>query len=57
MRITTLTQDDLRVRENVVRQLDWDPAFDGSGIGVSARGAVVTHKIVEALNREADEIC
>lgn len=42
MSTTTMTENDRRVRDNVVRQLDWDPAFDASGIGVSARDGVVT---------------
>lgn len=42
MSTVTLTQHDLQVRDNVVRQLDWDPAVDASAIGVSARDGVVT---------------
>ena len=38
----TLSDLDMRVREHVVHQLDWDPAVDASGIGVSARHGVVT---------------
>ncbi|MGE0446556.1 MAG: BON domain-containing protein [Vicinamibacterales bacterium] len=38
----TLSDLDLRVREHVVHQLDWDPEVDASGIGVSAKGGVVT---------------
>ena len=42
MSTATLTDKDLRVREDVVEQLDWDPAVDASGIGVSARDGAVT---------------
>ena len=42
MSTATLTDADLRVREHVVRHLDWDPAVDASGIGVAARDGVVT---------------
>jgi osmotically-inducible protein OsmY len=37
-----LSDLDVRVREHVVHQLDWDPEVDASGIGVSAKGGVVT---------------
>jgi osmotically-inducible protein OsmY len=38
----TLSELDLRVRDNVVRQLDWDPEVDASGVGVAAKDGVVT---------------
>ena len=38
----TLSDLDVRVREHVVHQLDWDPEVDATGIGVSARNGVVT---------------
>ena len=38
----TLSDRDLRVREHVVHQLDWDPEVDASGIGVAASNGVVT---------------
>ena len=38
----TLSDLDVRVREHVVHQLDWDPEVDASGIGVSASNGVVT---------------
>lgn len=38
----TLTQTDVRVREEVRRQLDWDPDVDNSAIGVVAKNGVVT---------------
>lgn len=41
MSTATLTDKDLRVREAVTEQLDWDPAVDASGIGVSAREGAV----------------
>jgi osmotically-inducible protein OsmY len=42
MATMTLTNADLRVREAVVRQLDWDPDVDSSAIGVAAKNGVVT---------------
>jgi osmotically-inducible protein OsmY len=38
----TLTETDVRVREEVRRQLDWDPDVDNSAIGVVAKNGVVT---------------
>ena len=37
-----LTQNDLLVRESVIRQLDWEPAIDATCIGVSSRAGIVT---------------
>lgn len=42
MTTMNLTETDLRVRESVTRQLDWDPEVDGSAVGVAARDGVVT---------------
>lgn len=42
MTTATLTGTDLRLRNFVVRELDWDPALDASAIGVSAKDGVVT---------------
>jgi osmotically-inducible protein OsmY len=42
MSTATLTATDLRLRESVVRQLDWDPEVDASGIGVAAEDGAVT---------------
>jgi osmotically-inducible protein OsmY len=42
MATTSLTDTDVRVRETVVRQLDWDPEVDSSAIGVAAKNGVVT---------------
>lgn len=42
MSTISLTDLDMRVRDHVVRQLDWDPEFDASGIGVTAKDGVVT---------------
>ena len=39
---TTLTDKDVRVRDAVQQQLEWDPAFDASGIGVTAHDGAVT---------------
>ena len=42
MTTATLTQADVRVRDAVMRQLDWDPEVDGSAVGVTARRGTVT---------------
>lgn len=42
MTTATLTETDVRVRDAVVRQLDWDPEVDGSAVGVAARSGAVT---------------
>jgi osmotically-inducible protein OsmY len=42
MTTATLTAADLRLRDNVIRELDWDPEVDDSAIGVAARDGVVT---------------
>ena len=42
MSTAALSDLDVRVREHVVHQLDWDPEVDASGIGVSAANGVVT---------------
>jgi osmotically-inducible protein OsmY len=42
MSTISLTDLDMRVRDHVVRQLDWDPEFDASRIGVTAKNGVVT---------------
>ena len=42
MATITLTDTDVRLRNSVVKQLDWDPEVDASGIGVAAKQGVVT---------------
>ena len=42
MSTATLTDKDLRVRDAVMQQLEWDPAVDASAIGVSAHEGAVT---------------
>ena len=42
MSTISLTDVDVRVRDRVRRQLDWDPEVDASGIGVTAKNGVVT---------------
>jgi osmotically-inducible protein OsmY len=37
-----LTDQDVRVRDTVLRQLDWDPELDATGIGVTATRGTVT---------------
>jgi osmotically-inducible protein OsmY len=38
----SLTNADLRVRDIVMRQLDWDPEVDASAVGVAAKDGAVT---------------
>jgi len=42
MATSTLTPSDLRLRELVQQQLEWDTQVDAAGIGVTARQGVVT---------------
>jgi osmotically-inducible protein OsmY len=42
MTTATLTDTDIRVRDAVLRQLEWDPEVDASAIGVAANDSVVT---------------
>jgi osmotically-inducible protein OsmY len=42
MTTATLTLADIRIRDAVMRQLDWDPQVNASAIGVTAKGGVVT---------------
>lgn len=42
MTIATLTEADVRVRDAVTRQLDWDPQVDASAVGVAATHGTVT---------------
>ena len=42
MTTATITETDIRVRDAIVRQLDWDPEVDASAIGVAAKEGVVT---------------
>jgi len=42
MATTTLTEADFRVRDAVLRQLEWDPAVDASGVGVAAKNGTIT---------------
>jgi len=42
MSTATLTDKDLQLRDGVVQQLEWDPAVDASGIGVTAHNGAVT---------------
>ena len=41
MSTARITETDIRLREAVVRQLDWDPDVDASAIGVSVSDGVV----------------
>ena len=42
MTTATLTDADVRVRDAVMRQLDWDPEVDASAVGVAAKNGTVT---------------
>jgi len=42
MSIATLTDKDIRLRDAVVQQLEWDPAVDASRVGVTAHEGAVT---------------
>jgi osmotically-inducible protein OsmY len=42
MPTATMTDKDQRRRDAVVQQLEWDPAIDASGIGVTAHGGAIT---------------
>lgn len=42
MTTATLTPADLRERDAVLRQLDWDPEVEASAIGVTAKNGVIT---------------
>lgn len=42
MATTALVEIDLRIRDLVMRQLEWDPEVDASAIGVSAKDQAVT---------------
>ena len=42
MSTASMTDADVRTRDTVVRQLEWDPQVDAGGIGVAAKRGVVT---------------
>ena len=42
MTAPTVSADDLRVRDAVLQELDWDSQFDAATVGVSARNGAVT---------------
>lgn len=42
MTTATLTETDIRVRDAVRRQLDWEPEVDASAVGVTTRQGAVT---------------
>lgn len=54
MSTATLTEKDVRLRDAVVQQLEWDPAVDASGIGVTARSGAVT--LTGAINTYAGKL-
>lgn len=42
MTTASLTGTDVRLRDAIIRQLDWDPEVDDSAVGVAAKDGVVT---------------
>jgi osmotically-inducible protein OsmY len=42
MTTASITETDVRVRDAVMKQLDWDPEVDASAVGVAAKDGVVT---------------
>jgi osmotically-inducible protein OsmY len=42
MTTASLTGTDVRLRDAVIRELDWDPEVDDSAVGVAAKDGVVT---------------
>ena len=42
MSTATLSDTDIRVRDAVLRQLEWDPQVDASAIGVAAKNGAIT---------------
>lgn len=42
MSTATLTDTDMRLRDTVMHQLEWDPEVDASAVGVAAKEGVVT---------------
>lgn len=42
MTIASLTETDVRVRDAVMRQLEWDPQVDAAEIGVAAKDGTIT---------------
>jgi len=42
MAIAHLAETDVRIRDSVLRQLEWDPEVDASAIGVAAKDRAVT---------------
>ena len=42
MTTASLTGTDVRLRDAIIRQLDWDPEVDDSAVGVAAKDGVAT---------------
>ena len=63
MTTASVTETDIRLRDTVVRQLDWNPQVNASAIGVTAAESVVTLTGFVVQPREplevepVDEIC
>ena len=54
MTTATITGTDTRLRDTLIRHLDWSPEVDASAIGVSANGGVVT--LTGFVNSYADKL-
>lgn len=54
MTTATITGTDIRLRDTLIRHLDWSPEVDASAIGVSANGGVVT--LTGFVNSYADKL-
>lgn len=42
MTTASITETDVRIRDAVMKQLDWDPEVDASAVGVAVRDGVIT---------------
>jgi hypothetical protein len=48
-----LTATDVRLRDGVIRQLDWDPEVDDSAVGVAAKDGMVAKEQKRERDRAA----
>ena len=55
MATAALTATDVRLRDAVIRELDWDSEVDDSAIGVSAKDGVVT--LTGLIDSYAGKLC
>ncbi len=52
--VSSVTAADLRIRDAVTQELDWDSRFDAAAIGVSARNGAVT--LTGSIDSYADKL-